>query len=55
MKVYESHAPESLPLPKPYNDMSALEKFVIIKALRSDRVCAYARIYIETILGNEYN
>lgn len=35
--------------------MSSLEKFLLIKALRSDRVNAYARIYIETVLGNEYN
>lgn len=55
VKVYEAHAPETLPLPEPYEKMPPLEKFLIVRALRPDRVNAYARIYIEKVLGSEYN
>lgn len=54
-RIYESHTPESMALPDQYNELTCFEKFLIIKALRPDRVNAYARIYIESILGPEYN
>ena len=55
LKMYEAHDPEMQEFPGTFGQMSLLEKFLLVKALRSDRVTAYARIYIAGVLGAEYN
>lgn len=47
---YDSNNPLDLPIPDPYQNIDGLEKLIIIKCIRSDKVVPAIQVY--TYLNN---
>jgi len=42
---YDSNNPQDLPIPKPFENIDGLEKLVIIKCIRFDKVVPAIQVY----------
>lgn len=43
---YDSNNPLDLPIPNPYQNIDGLEKLVIIKCIRSDKIVPAIQVYV---------
>jgi dynein heavy chain len=43
---YDSNNPQDLPIPEPFKNIDGLEKLIIIKCIRSDKVVPAVQVYI---------
>lgn len=53
---YDSNNPQDIPIPKPFQNIDGLERLVIIKCIRFDKVVPAIQVYILFIdeLLNKY-
>uniref|UniRef100_A0A2S2QIW0 Dynein heavy chain 3, axonemal n=1 Tax=Sipha flava TaxID=143950 RepID=A0A2S2QIW0_9HEMI len=51
---YDSNNPQDLPIPEPFKNIDGLEKLIIIKCIRSDKVVPAVQQYIINSLGQKY-
>ncbi|VVC42221.1 Dynein heavy chain, coiled coil stalk,P-loop containing nucleoside triphosphate hydrolase,Dynein heavy [Cinara cedri] len=53
-KWYNSNNPQDIPVPEPYQSIDGLEKLIIIKCIRSDKVIPAIQHYIISNMGKKY-
>ncbi|XP_025198734.1 LOW QUALITY PROTEIN: dynein heavy chain 3, axonemal-like [Melanaphis sacchari] len=51
---YDSNNPQDTPIPKPFENIDGLEKLVIIKCIRFDKVVPAIQQYIVSSMGQKY-
>ncbi|XP_022171452.1 dynein heavy chain 3, axonemal-like isoform X1 [Myzus persicae] len=51
---YDSNSPQSTPIPEPFENINGLEKLVIIKCIRFDKVVPAIQQYIVSSMGQKY-
>uniref|UniRef100_A0A2S2ND87 Dynein heavy chain 3, axonemal n=1 Tax=Schizaphis graminum TaxID=13262 RepID=A0A2S2ND87_SCHGA len=51
---YDSNNPQDMPIPKPFENIDGLEKLVIIKCIRFDKVVPAIQQYVVNSMGQKY-